>query len=174
MAFNEDLAATLRWAHIAFGIMWVGLLYFFNFIQWRILKDLQDATKKDLAPKMLHHNLLWFRMAALGTWVFGALLLWDVWDNEGYENRFRTILIGAWLGTFMFLNVWGIIWRYQKKNLAALNAAATSGTPVPPEAKTWVRRATIASRTNVVLSFFMLYFMVASTHFPNLLGKLGG
>jgi uncharacterized membrane protein len=90
----------------------------------------------------------------------------------GWSPLMASITAGALLGTFMFLNVWGVIWRYQKRNLAALEAHLKSGTPMPPEAAVWVKRATFASRVNVILSFPMLFFMVASAHLVQL--WLGG
>ena len=161
-----ELETVLRWAHVLFGITWIGLLYFFNFVQPRLLKAIPDDQKKRVTLAILRPGLWFFRYSALGTWLVGAaMLVWLATLGGGALYRsgaLANIMAGAILGTFMFLNVWGVIWRYQKRNIAALEANVNSGTPMPPEAAVWVKRATFASRSNVIMSFPMLYFMVAS------------
>lgn len=161
--------AVLRWFHILFGITWIGLLYFFNFVQPRILKNIPDDQKKRVTVSILKPGLWFFRYAALGTWLAGLLYLGWLWQG-GWTSTLASITAGALLGTFMFLNVWGVIWRYQKRNIAAIEANLASGTPMPPEAALWVKRATFASRSNVVMSFPMLFFMIASAHLGGLWG----
>jgi uncharacterized membrane protein len=158
----------LRWLHVLFGITWIGLLYFFNFVQPRLLKAIPDDQKKRVTLSVLKPGLWFFRYAALGTWVVGAIMLVEL-GTQGNGVVYRSgamsdILAGAILGTFMFLNVWGVIWRYQKRNLAAIEANLKDGTPMPPQAAVWVKRATFASRANVIMSFPMLFFMIASAH----------
>jgi uncharacterized membrane protein len=166
--------ALLRWFHILMGITWIGLLYFFNFVQPRVLKAIPDDQKKRVTLSILKPGLLVFRMSALFTWLAGAMYLGYLWNLYGGWGpggaALASIMAGALLGTFMFLNVWGVIWRYQKKNLAAIEANLASGTAMPPEAALWVKRATFASRTNVILSVPMLFFMVASAHLGGLWG----
>lgn len=162
MVVAESLAV-VRWFHILFGILWIGLLYFFNFVQPRVLKGIPEEQKKRATLSLLKPGLLFFRWSALLTWVFGMVyLVW--WWRNGWSDGIASITAGALLGTFMFLNVWGIIWRYQKRNIAALEANLGENKPMPPEAALWVKRATFASRTNVILSFPMLFFMIAQSH----------
>ncbi len=82
-----------------------------------------------------------------------------------------SISVGGGLGTIMFLNVWGIIWRCQKKLIAWTKANAERGTPMPPEAAQLARQAFLASRANLWLSFPMLFFMAAASHYPFFSGK---
>lgn len=160
-----ELEATLRWFHILFGITWIGILYFFNFVQPRILKAIPDDQKKRFTLSFATPALWFFRYSALGTWLVGVVYLIILWPRYGgWGPATASIVAGGLLGTFMFLNVWGVIWRYQKRNLAALKAHLDHGTPMPAEAALWVKRATFASRTNVVLSIPMLWFMIASAH----------
>lgn len=160
-----EVDATLRWFHILLGITWIGLLYFFNFVQPRILKMVPDDQKKRFTLSVLTPGLWFFRYAALGTWLVGVILLWNKWTLfGGFNAATASIVAGALLGTFMFLNVWGVIWRYQQKNLAAIKDNLEKGTPMPAEAALWVKRATFASRTNVIMSIPMLWFMIISAH----------
>lgn len=155
----------LRWLHVIFGITWIGLLYFFNFVQPRVLKAVPDDQKKRVTLAILKPGLWFFRYSALGTWLVGVVMLGILasrWPNWYATPTLGNISAGALLGTFMFLNVWGVIWRYQKRNLGAIEANLAGGAAMPAEAPLWVKRATFASRTNVVLSVPMLYFMVAS------------
>jgi uncharacterized membrane protein len=166
-----ELEAGLRWFHILFGITWIGLLYFFNFVQPRVLKNIPDDQKKKVTLSILRPGLWFFRWAAFGTWIVGVAYLGILWMQTGWPSgRVVTITAGGLLGTFMFLNVWGIIWPNQKKNLAAIEANLTHGTAMPKEAALWVQRATYASRSNVIMSFPMLFFMVASTHLGSIWG----
>jgi uncharacterized membrane protein len=169
MALDAAMLPVLRWFHILFGITWIGLLYFFNFVQPRILKNIPDDQKKRVTLSILKPGLWFFRYAALGTWLAGIIYLAWWWQRGWTANTaasIASITTGAFLGTYMFLNVWGVIWRYQKKNLAAIEANLANSTPMPSEAALWVKRATFASRTNVILSFPMLFFMIAQSHGP--------
>lgn len=158
-----EFETALRWGHVLLGITWIGLLYFFNFVQPRVMKAIPDDQKKRVTLAIAKPGLWLFRMSALGTWVVGIVMLGMLAQRFGaYSPALANIYAGFLLGTFMFLNVWGVIWRYQKKNLAAIEANLASGTPMPAEAAVWVKRATFASRTNVVMSVPMLFFMVSS------------
>jgi uncharacterized membrane protein len=160
----------VRWLHIGAGVTWIGLLYYFNFVQVPALAAAAAdkggpggaGVTKYVAPRAL----LWFRWAALVTWLSGALyLLQTGWllgaftfgaaGVAGPHNN--AIGIGAWLGTIMLFNVWVLIWPNQKKVLGL--------TPATDEQKAKARRvAFLASRTNTLLSLPMLLFMVASAH----------
>jgi uncharacterized membrane protein len=149
-----------RWLHIGAGVMWIGLLYYFNFVQVAALKNAAADTPptgagitKHVAPRAL----LFFRWAAVVTWVAGALILGDKFDDALFfkEKAYFPIGVGAWLGTIMFFNVWVIIWPNQKKILGIV--------PATDDEKNKARRAAfLASRVNTALSIPMLFFMVAS------------
>ena len=147
-----------RWLHIMAGVMWVGLLYYFNFVQAAAMKDAQaDATAAGIAKHVAPRALLFFRWAAVVTWLAGMWLLGDKVDEAFLfrEKAYVPIGVGAWLGTIMFLNVWALIWPNQKKILGIA--------PASDDEKARARRvAFLASRLNVVLSMPMLFFMSAS------------
>ncbi|MCA1798739.1 MAG: urate hydroxylase PuuD [Xanthomonadaceae bacterium] len=165
--FSADLL--LRWIHFLSGITWIGLLYYFNIVQVPALADAAKDTggpgptaiSKYIAPRALW----WFRWGAVVTWLSGAALLAhrgifvDAFalglNTENPSVYVVAIGVGAWLGTIMLLNVWGLIWRNQKKVLGIV--AATDDEKARAK-----RVAFLASRTNVLLSVAMLLFMGAS------------
>tara|TARA_Y100000766_G_scaffold263335_1_gene255251 strand:+ start:138 stop:794 length:657 start_codon:yes stop_codon:yes gene_type:complete len=144
------LDVVTRWGHVLFGIAWVGLLYYFNFVQTEYMKEASDAAKTDVTKKLAPRALWWFRWAAVFTFLTGVLLL-------GHIHNMRLTLaisIGALIGTIMFLNVWLIIWPNQKIVIGLASGDKAKAAP----------RAGLASRTNTLLSLPMLYFMIASAH----------
>lgn len=147
-----------RWLHIMAGVMWVGLLYYFNFVQAAAMKNAQaDGTAAGIAKHVAPRALLYFRWAAVVTWLAGAWILGERFDDAFLfrERAYVPIGVGAWLGTIMFLNVWAIIWPNQKKILGIV--------PASDDEKARARRvAFLASRLNVALSMPMLFFMSAS------------
>lgn len=166
-----EIAMIDRWLHIVAGVMWIGLLYYFNFVQVPALaaagadKDGPGpaAITKYVAPRAL----FWFRWAALVTWLTGAFYL-EVAPHYSLVGAFTlgigannvsltAIGFGAWLGTIMLINVWGLIWPNQKKILGIVSATDAE--------KAKARRvAFLASRTNTMLSIPMLMFMQAGPH----------
>ena len=138
-----------RWGHIVVGIAWIGLLYYFNFVQTEYVKKADSEAKKDVMQKLAPNALWWFRWAAFFTFLTGLYLLY-------VQERMITtaITLGTLMGTIMMLNVWGIIWRNQK-----IVIGLKEGDAVAAGAK-----AALASRTNTLLSLPMLYFMVSSAH----------
>jgi uncharacterized membrane protein len=155
----EMLPGIYRWIHIMAGVMWIGLLYYFNFVQVAALKAAQaDSTAAGITKHVAPRALFFFRWAALATWVAGAALLGSHFAAAFMlQPGFQKIGIGAWLGTIMLLNVWGLIWPNQKKILGLVQAT--------DEQKNKARRvAFLASRTNTMLSIPMLFFMVAQSH----------
>ncbi len=150
-----SLEAVLRWLHVFFGIVWIGLLYYFNFVQIPVMPEvpaeLKPAVSKHIAPKALFY----FRWGAAFTVLTGLLLAWvKMYLVEAMLLRdgFALIGIGMWLALIMAANVWFVIWPNQKKVLglvAADDAAKASS----------ARTAMIASRTNTLLSIPMLYAM---------------
>ena len=157
------------WLHVAAGVTWIGLLYYFNFIQAPSIGEANAdaegpgpaAITKYVAPRAL----LWFRWAALVTWLSGALFLFlNGTLGDAFELGLRTgnpyattIGIGAWLGTIMLFNVWILIWPNQKKVLGIVEATAE-------EKARGARIAFLASRTNTMLSIPMLMSMVGAGH----------
>ena len=157
----DMLPGIYRWIHIMAGFMWIGLLYYFNFVQVAALKAAQaDSTAAGITKHVAPRALFYFRWAALVTWLAGAALLGSNFVAAfAFHAGFQKIGIGAWLGTIMLLNVWGVIWPNQKKILGLVQAT--------DEQKNKARRvAFLASRTNTALSIPMLFFMVAQTHIP--------
>jgi uncharacterized membrane protein len=160
MHFNAPGLA--RWFHIVSGVFWIGLLYYFNVAQTPAMADAAAdkggpggaGINKYVAPRAL----FWFRWAAVATWIGGAWLLGENFVNAfTFRPGFVIIGIGAWLGTIMLLNVWGVIWPNQKKILGVV--------PATDEQKAKARRvALLASRTNFVLSVPMLLCMASQTH----------
>jgi len=160
-AFGWSLAV---WLHVLSGITWIGLLYYFNFVQVPAVADATDdsdgpgpaAISKYVAPRALW----WFRWGALATWLTGA---WALQYVGGFAANFfatdgvTVIGIGAWLGTIMLLNVWGLIWPNQKKLLGMVEATDEE------KAKAKVIAFT-ASRTNTLLSIPMLMCMIGFGH----------
>jgi len=152
--------AVFRWLHTFFGVLWIGLLYYFNFVQIRkmpeIPAELKPAVSKYIAPEAL----FWFRWAALATVIMGALIAWQ----RGYlldalalgltsgNARDSFIGLGMWLGIIMMINVWAFIWPNQKRALGIVEADADT------KAKA-AKTAMLFSRTNMLLSIPMLATM---------------
>ena len=232
--FPENVMANveqaLRWAHLVAGILWLGMLYFFNLVQFPLLKELDAGTKGKLIPKLMPRAMWYFRWGGVATVTPGLLyfiiylmrdaanagepsLAWKwlgmwfavwavVWAilfafvrpapasatvyaivafvvvligsatvllllaHPWASNRTLSISVGGGMGFMMLLNVWGVIWRCQKRLIEWTRANAEEGAPMPPEAATLARQAYLASRTNAWLSLPMLFFMAASSHFP--------
>lgn len=234
---NEEIV--LRWIHFVSGIIWIGLLYFFNLVGTPTMKSLDDATRKKVYPALMSRAMVWFRWSALvtvlvglryymillqadaenaghpglmGKWIgewflvwlvayaiiyalqmpFGgplgngwmrAILIaivviaasWVILDlNAGPEssNAHLAISVGGGLGFVMLFNVWGIVWRVQKRLIQWMRANAEKGLPIPVQAERMMRFSNIASRTAFWLSFPMLFFMAAAEHFPFLSASL--
>ena len=141
-----------RWGHILFGVTWIGLLYYFNFVQTEYVKVAEDSAKADVMQKLAPRALWWFRWAALFTFLTGLILIWFITSEA---PRFSLgISFGVLMGTIMMLNVWGIIWPNQKIVIGLSSGDKTKAAP----------KAGLASRTNTLMSLPMLYFMVASAH----------
>jgi len=150
----ELVPALARWIHFLAGITWVGLLYYFNLVQMAGLKAAAaDGTAAGINKHIAPRALLWFRWSAVVTWLAGAALLGPHFvDVFALRNGFELIGVGAWLGTIMLFNVWALILPNQKKILGMVAA--------DDSAKNKARRvAMLASRTNLMLSLPMLFFM---------------
>jgi uncharacterized membrane protein len=230
----SDAASTvqivMRWIHFVAGITWVGLLYFFTFVNTPLMKELDAPTRARVFPALMSRAMWWFRWSSVvtvfvgfGYWnmiiaadahnagtsggraIWSFLLIWTLaavieigmlmspgevlkngpvlgivvavlvalasylyvaLNSHGWEsNRLLSIGIGGGMGWFMMFNVWGIIWRVQKKMIRWMSAAQ-NGTPMPPEAAKLAKIGLLVSRVNFVLSFPMLFFMAAASHYP--------
>jgi uncharacterized membrane protein len=155
--------AAMRWMHVFFGILWIGLLYYFNFVQIRTMPKIPDELKPAIGKFIAPEALFWFRWAAMGTLVTGLIVA----AGRGYlveamtlnaangfsaEGGHLFIGIGMWLAIIMFINVWFVIWPNQKIALGLVDAPAEA----KPKA---ARTAMLFSRTNMLLSLPMLAAM---------------
>ncbi len=232
VSFPEGGTTTvlMHWLHILFGILWVGMLYFFVLVSSRFLPTLDAPTRAKVFGPLMSRALWWFRWASVVTVLLGIMywmhlatqdahnahanpgrvfwtffLIWTVaffiemavlmapaaglkrieivlpialvacgigaWvylstNNQGWEtNRVLCIGIGGGLGWFMMFNVWGLIWRVQKK-LLRWYAENPNGGTMPDKLAGLANAAAVASKVNFVLSFPMLFFMVAASHYP--------
>ena len=143
--------AFFRSFHILFGIAWIGLLYYFNFVQTEYVKVADPDAKADVMKKLAPNALWWFRWAAFFTFLTGLILIHQITARIGTE-----IILGVTMGTIMMLNVWGIIWRNQKIVLGMKDG----------DVSTAAAKAGLASRTNTLFSVPMLMYMVYSAHAP--------
>jgi uncharacterized membrane protein len=163
----DGFLVLLRWLHFLFGITWIGLLYYFNFVQTPFFAETEPAVRSGAQQKLLPRALWWFRWGAMGTVVSGVIYLIIWWNRVGFAfNSWAiAILTGGALGLIMWANVWFVIWPKQKIVIANATATAAGGQANPAAAPAG-RRASIASRTNVMFSIPMLFFMGAASHYP--------
>jgi uncharacterized membrane protein len=233
-AVNELIL--LRWIHFVSGIIWIGLLYFFNLVGFATMNELEPAVRAKVFPVLMSRAMWWFRWSALITvlvglryfytilaadaqnsgnpalalrWFLEWFLLWlvayalmyplqlpasgalnipavriigitaivvaasylsvSVSDGPAVSNAHLCIGIGGGLGLLMLLNVWGIVWRAQKRLIRWSRASIEQGTPMPPEADRLRRWSFLASRVGFWLSIPMLFFMGAAEHYPFLM-----
>jgi len=150
-------AFVMRWLHVLSGVMWIGLLWYFNFVQTPSMPKIPDEQKPAVSKVIAPTALFWFRWAALSTMVTGLLVA----GMNGYLGKalalakpFQPIGIGMWLGLIMAFNVWFIIWPNQKKALGIV-------TVTPEEKAAAAKLAGMTSRINTMLSIPMLFCMVA-------------
>ena len=153
----------MRWLHVVSGIMWIGLLWYLNFVQVPTMPKIQPVETRTAITKFIAPNVLfWFRYAALATVVTGLLLAW----MNGYilqalmlQKNFIMIGIGMWMALVMAFNVWFIIWPKQQQILGLVEATAEQKAKAAPI-------ALYASRFNTMFSIGMLYCMVAQQNMP--------
>ena len=152
----------VRWLHVISGVLWIGLLYYFNFVQIPSMPKIPDEQKPAVSKVIAPEALFWFRWAAMSTIIFGILLaflgryfidavLLGITSGGGANTM---IGIGMWLGAIMWFNVWFVIWPNQQKALGLVEAT-------PDAKKAAARTAMLFSRTNTMLSVPMLYCMIA-------------
>ena len=228
---NEMLA--LRWLHLVFGIIWIGLLYFFNLVLTPAMKKCDPKLRVRIYPELMPGAMGWFRSSAVVTvlvglryftihlasdaklagnrwlgwkWLGWWFLVWmvayvfiyalqlpakglldSIWvrvigisvvviaaswlalvlnSGPSVSNPHLAISVGGGLGLIMLLNTWGVVWRVQKRLIAWSRASAQQGTPMPPETERLMRWNYLTARTSFWLSFPMLFFMAAASHYP--------
>jgi uncharacterized membrane protein len=220
----------VRLIHLVTGITWIGLLYFFNFVGFPLMKDLDPPTRVQVMPPLMLRALWWFRWSALvtvlsglaywgnvvaaaaekvgassGTAMGSFFLIWTTawailyalllpgkgplnkgpvlalaaaivvsaaaylflqFNSHGWEsNRMLAIGIGGGIGWVMLLNVWGVVWRIQKRLIAWTKANAENGTPIPERSQRMARVSFLTARISAWLSIPLLFFMGAATHY---------
>ena len=146
-----------RWLHVLSGVMWIGLLWYFNFVQTPSMPKIPDEQKPAVSKVIAPTALFWFRWGAMATLVTGLIVA----TMQGYlgqalslQKGYHAIGLGAWLGVIMWFNVWFIIWPNQKKALGIVTVS-------PEEKAKAAKMAGMTSRFNTMLSIPMLYCMVA-------------
>ena len=148
----------MRWLHIMAGIMWMGLLWYLNFVQTPTVPKIEPAEHRAAITKFIAPNVLfWFRYSALATVIFGLILAWSkdyLIQALTFQRPAYVIGIGMWLALIMAFNVWFVIWPNQKKVLGIVEAS-------PDEKAAAARLAGMTSRINTMFSIPMLYCMVA-------------
>ena len=165
----------LRWLHVVCGVMWIGLLWYFNFVQIPTMPKVPDELKKGVSGYIAPEALFWFRWGAMGTILFGIILalrngylvqaytldLSDGLQGWPVAPKSLAIGIGMWLGTIMWFNVWFVIWPNQQK---ALNIGGKFSDLAAPDKAAAAKTAMMFSRINTMLSVPMLFSMVAAGH----------
>jgi uncharacterized membrane protein len=147
----------MRWLHVVSGTMWIGLLWYFNFVQIPSMASIPDEQKPAISKVIAPTALFWFRYGALATVITGLLLAWMqkyLFLALTLQVPFAAIGIGMWIALIMAFNVWFIIWPNQKKALGMVVVE-------PAEKAKAARTAMLTSRINTLLSITMLYMMVA-------------
>jgi uncharacterized membrane protein len=182
---SEGFRFLFRWLHILVGILWIGLLYYFNFVQVPSFAEMDGGARSNAIDKLVPRALWYFRWAAALTLLTGLVILGLLRDpatedlSFGYTTDYwgslqgTSIVTGAVIGIIMFLNVWLVIWPGQRIVIAnARNVAA--GGEADPNAAAAGRRALLASRTNALFSIPMVFFMTFTAHFADRFDATGG
>lgn len=229
--FQTNFLMLLRWIHFLAGIVWIGLLYFFNLVNIPFMKELDPGTRAKITPGLMLRALWWFRWSSLVTVLVGLaywgnlvsaearaggatsgkimasfFLIWTItwailyalllsgkgilnkgWflailyiiliahsahmflhlNSQGWEsNSVLAIGIGGGIGWMMLLNVWGVVWRIQKRLIAWTKASAENGAPMPEKAAKMARVAFLTARASAWMSIPMLFLMGAASHYP--------
>ncbi|HEX6311654.1 MAG TPA: urate hydroxylase PuuD [Acidimicrobiia bacterium] len=182
---SEGFRFLFRWFHILVGILWIGLLYYFNFVQVPSFAEMDGGARSNAIDKLVPRALWYFRWAAALTVLTGLVILGLLRDpatddlSFGYTTDYwgtlqgTSIVTGAVMGIIMFLNVWLVIWPAQKIVIANTRNVAAGG-EADPSAPAAARRAALASRTNTLFSIPMVFFMTFTAHFSDRFDAAGG
>ena len=165
---GDGFSAALRMLHVIAGVMWMGLLWFFNVVQTPAYAEMEPGARNNAFDKLTWRALWWFRWAAMATLAFGVLIIGQrpkVYDADYFQTPAGSVLLlGIVFGIIMFLNVWLVIWPAQQQVIAnARNVQA--GGEADPGAAAAARRGALASRQNTIFSLPLLVFMVGASHF---------
>lgn len=172
MGFDGAGQMLARYGHFLAGITWIGLLYYFNFVQVPAFAEMEAGARSEALRKVTFRALWWFRWGALLTFLTGVLILgFQRALGEEFSDYFSTeqgtsIAFGAIMATVMFLNVWGVIWPAQKVVIGSAESVAGGGAE-NPAAPAAAKRAGRASRANTMMSIPMLWFMGFTGHFSS-------
>jgi uncharacterized membrane protein len=162
----------LRWVHFLSGITWIGILYYFNFVQTPFFAETEAGIRTAAIQKLVPRALWWFRWGAMVTFLAGILIyimrMGEMGGGVFYSSAYGIIItVGGLLGTLMFLNVWLVIWPNQQIVIASANQVAGGGQALPAAAGAG-RRAALTSRTNTVFSIPMLLYMGGAIHYQQM------
>jgi uncharacterized membrane protein len=159
----------LRWFHFLAGITWIGILYYFNFVQTPFFGSADPAVRSGMVRGLVPNALWWFRWGAMITFLTGWTIVLTKFA-QGFQMTdpyIKLILTGGLIGTLMWFNVWFVIWPAQQIVIASAEAVASGG-QANPQAAPRGARSGLASRTNTMLSIPMLFFMGSASHLPGL------
>ena len=164
--FTQDgLAMLSRWGHFLAGVTWIGLLYYFNFVQGAAFAEMDAAARTNATTKLVPRALWWFRYGALLTVITGFLILAFQESFDDFDTAYGiTIGTGILFGLIMASNVWFVIWPAQQIVIGSAERVQSGGEP-DPEAPAAARRGLLASRTNTLFSIPLLFFMGSASHF---------
>jgi uncharacterized membrane protein len=169
---ESGFSVLVRWSHVLVGIAWIGLLYFFNFVQTPAYAELSPGARNEAFDKLTWRALWWFRWAAMATFLLGLVLLGlnasadkSFWGGHNYLSTARgtAILTGALFGITMAANVWMVIWPNQKIVIGSVRQQLAGG-EADPRQPAAAKKAARASRANTFFSVTMLWFMVFAAH----------
>ena len=175
------LSEAFRISHVIVAVMWMGLLWYFNFVQTPAFAEMEASSRNDAFDKLTWRALWWFRWSAAATVVFGLLII-AIAPKGTYDRNFwihstagPTLAVGILFGLVMFLNVWLVIWPNQQIVIANARTLKAGG-EANPSAAAAARAGAMASRQNTIFSLPLLVFMVGAAHFyasgPNFGGGL--
>jgi uncharacterized membrane protein len=167
----QGIEVLLRWMHVFAGVTWIGILYYFNFIQTPFFgSELGGSAKGPMTRGLVPNALWWFRWGAMFTFISGwAMVMLRMHQGVPLDDGYMTkVLTGGLMGTFMWANVWFVIWPAQQVVIANAEQVAGGGDPIP-EAAARGGKAGMASRTNTLFSIPMLFFMISAANLPSFL-----
>jgi uncharacterized membrane protein len=161
---NGGLYYLSKYGHVLSGIAWIGLLYFFNFVQVPAFAELSAEARGEALRKVTWRALWWFRWAALATFLTGVIMIGILGEDfKPSTSSGLGLYWGVILAVTMFLNVWGVIWVNQKINIGSANTVAAGG-QADPRVPVAAKKAARASRLNTMFSIPMLFFMLWASH----------
>jgi uncharacterized membrane protein len=168
----------LRWLHFLAGITWIGILYYFNFIQTPFFaSELGGQARGQMVRGLVPNALWWFRWGAMFTfltgWTIVLLKMHQARGIAGLESYLTLVVTGGTMGTLMWANVWFVIWPAQKLAIASAERVANGG-EADPQAAARAPLAARASRTNTLFSLPMLFFMGSASHFSGMFSSNPG